>query len=133
MKDSFGYTAYQGNCTYGLGYKLTLKSSCDNHVFSHPAGVNDAANLALAGRVIIEDLSWYIPHYTPSLSNKKLMLGHILSKSPTELSYNKRSFYMKDVTAENNLTFKIGVGDGIGIPIYVIIGFMQRDQLNQQL
>ena len=39
---------------------------------------------------------------------------------------------MKDATTENNRTFELGVGDGIDIPIYVIVGFMQRDQFNQQ-
>ena len=48
------------------------------------------------------------------------------------MTYIKRSSFMKDVTAENNWTFVLGVGDGIVIPIYVIVGFMQRDQFNQQ-
>ena len=39
---------------------------------------------------------------------------------------------MKDVTAENGWLFGLGVGDGINIPIYVIVGFMQRHQFNQQ-
>ena len=39
---------------------------------------------------------------------------------------------MKDVTTETNWTFELGVGDGIDIPIYVLVGFMQRDQFNQQ-
>ena len=39
---------------------------------------------------------------------------------------------MKDVTTENNWTFELSVGDGIDVPIYVIVGFMQRDQFNQQ-
>ena len=39
---------------------------------------------------------------------------------------------MRDVTTENNWTFELGVGDGIDILIYVIVGFMQRDQFNQQ-
>ena len=39
---------------------------------------------------------------------------------------------MKDATTENNLTFELGVGDGIDVPIYVIIGFMQRNQFIQQ-
>ena len=39
---------------------------------------------------------------------------------------------MKDVTTENNWTFDLDVGDGIDIPIYVIVGFMQRNQFNQQ-
>ena len=39
---------------------------------------------------------------------------------------------MKVVTTENNWSFDLGVGDGIDIPIYVIVGFMQRDQFNQK-
>ena len=61
------------------------------------------------------------------------MLGHIVSKTPTELSFNKRSSYMKDVTTEKIWTFELGVGNGVDIPIYVIVGFMQWDQFNQQL
>ena len=60
------------------------------------------------------------------------MLGHIVSKAPTGVSYIKRSSYMKDVTTEINWTFELGVGVGVDIPICVIVGFMQRDQFNQQ-
>ena len=67
---------------------------------SHRAGATNAENLALAGRAILEDLRWYVPHYTPKISNEKFMLEHIVSKAPTELSYIKRSFYMEDVTTE---------------------------------
>ena len=122
LKDVFGFAERQDNCSYGLGYKITLQRNSDNHVLSHPAQANNAANLAFAGRVIIDDVSWYVPHYTPSISNNKLLLEHSVSKAPTELSYIKRSSYMKDVTTENNSTFELGVGDGIEIPIYVIVG-----------
>ena len=132
MKDVFGFAEHQDNFTYGLGYKLTLQRNSDYHVLSHPAQANDAANLALAGRVFIDDISWYVPQYTLSISNQKLMLGHIVSKAPTYLTYIKSSCHMKDVTAENNWTFELGVGDGVDIPIYVIVGFMQRDQFNEQ-
>ena len=117
LKDFFGYAAHQENCASGLGYKLTLQGNSDIHVLSRRAEVDDAANLTLAGRVIIEDISWYVPHYTPSISNQKLMLRHIVSKAPTELSYIKISSYMKDVTTENIWTFELGVSDGIDIPI----------------
>ena len=39
---------------------------------------------------------------------------------------------MKNVITENNWIFEFGVGDGIDIQISVIVGFMQRDQFNQQ-
>ena len=32
---------------------------------------------------------------------------------------------MKEVTTKNIWIFQLGVGDGIDIPVYVIIGFMQ--------
>ena len=39
---------------------------------------------------------------------------------------------MKDVTTENNWIFKLGVADGTDTPIYVIVGFTRRDQIDQQ-
>ena len=39
---------------------------------------------------------------------------------------------MKDIATENKWNFDLRVGDGIDLPIFVIVGFMQRDQLNQQ-
>ena len=122
----------QDNCTYGSGYELTLQRNIFNHVIGHPAQANDAANVALAGRVIIDDKNLYVPHYTAILLNQKLMLGHIVSKAATEISYIKRSSHMKHVATENNWIFELGVGDGIDIPIFVVVGFMQSDQLNQQ-
>ena len=89
LKDVFGSAEHQDNCSYGSVYKLTLQRNSDNHVLSHPPGANDAANLLSAGRVNIDDISLYVPHYTPSISNHKVMIGHIVSKTPTELSYIK--------------------------------------------
>ena len=85
----------------------------------------------MAERVILDDISWYVSHYTPKISNQNLMLGHIVSIAATQLLYIKRSSFTKDVTIENNWAFKLGVVDGIDFPIYVIVGFMQREQFNQ--
>ena len=63
-----------------VGPKSIYKKS-DNHVLGDRAGATNADNLALAGRVIIEDLSWYVAHYTPSISNQKLNLEHLVSKA----------------------------------------------------
>ena len=86
----------------------------------------------MAGRIIIDDKNWYVPPYTRSMLNYNLMMDHIVSKTPIELTYIERSSYMKDVTTENNWIFELGVKDAIDIPIYVIVGFMQRDQIYQQ-
>ena len=128
LKDFFGFAEHQDNCSDGLGYKLALQRNNDYHVLSHRAVATNADNLALAGRVFIEDLSSYVPHYTPSILNQNVMLGHFVSKAPTEVSYIKRSSYMKNVTTENNWTFEFGVADGLDKAIFVKVGFMQGDQ-----
>ena len=60
------------------------------------------------------------------------MLGRIASRAATNLSYNKRSSCRKVVTTANNWSFELGVGGGFDVPIYVVGGFVQRDQFNQQ-
>ena len=109
MKDVFCFAENRDDCTFGLGYKLTLQRNSDNHVLSHPPQANDAANLASAGRVFIEDLSWYVPHFTLSVKNQKILLRHIESKTPTELTSIKRSSHKKDVATENKWTFELDV------------------------
>ena len=89
LKDNFGFAEYQDNCTYGLGSKLTIQRNSNSHVISHPAQANDTASLALAGRVTIDDTSLYVPYFTPIISNHKLLLGLIVSRAATELSYFK--------------------------------------------
>ena len=45
-RNIFGFAEHQDNCTYGLGYKLTLQRNSDNHASSHRAGATTADNLA---------------------------------------------------------------------------------------
>ena len=85
-----GFAEHQHKWSYGLDYKPKLQRNNDIHVLSHLAAIK-SENLALAGRFIIEDLSWYVPHYTPNISTQKFLLGYIVSKAPTELSCIKRS------------------------------------------
>ena len=102
LKNVLGFAEHQDACTFGLGYIITWQRINDDHVISHPAQANDAAKIALAGRVIIDYISWCVPHYTPSVSNQNLMLQHVVSKAPTELPYIKQSSSLRDVTTENN-------------------------------
>ena len=60
LKDIFGYAEYQEKGTYGLGYKLTLTRNTDNAVLNKD-------NAVVNGRVKINSLDWYVPHYSPNL------------------------------------------------------------------
>ena len=62
--------AGQEKITYGLGYTLTLKRNSSNDAILR-------CNAVDAAKVVVKDISWYIPHYVPSLENQQLVLNQI--------------------------------------------------------
>ena len=124
LKDLFGF-ADQEKITYGLGYTLTLKSNNNNDAILRGNGV-DAAKLD------IKDISWYIPHYVPSLENQQLVMDQLLNKDPTELFYTERTVYRKDVNTNSNWTFELGNSNNESCPIFVIAGFQARNKIDSQ-
>ena len=59
LKDVFGFAEHQQKATYGLGYKLTLTRNKDEAVMHKAVGTPDA-------RIKIDQIHWYVAHYTPS-------------------------------------------------------------------
>ena len=125
LKDVFGFAEHQEKATYGLGYKLTLTRNNDNAVLSK-------ANATVYGKVLINGIEWYIPHYTASMSQQTVLSNQILNKTPTELQYIGRSVFMKEVNTQNLWNFELGTQEGINVPIWIIIAFQQQDRQNSQ-
>ena len=94
LKDVFGFVEHQGKATYGLCHKLTLTRRKDEAVIDKAGDIADA-------RIKIDDIQWYVPHYTPSIQQQSIISKQILSKTPTELRYFERSVFMKEVNNQN--------------------------------
>ena len=60
LKDIFGFAEYQDKGTYGLGYKLTMTRNTDNAVLNKDKAIKN-------GKIKINAIEWYVPHYTPSM------------------------------------------------------------------
>ena len=123
LTDIFGF-ADQEKITYGLGYTLTLKRNNNNDSIIRDNGVD-------AAKIIIKDISWYIPHYIPSMENQQLVMDQILDKDPTEIYYMERIVFRKDVNTNNNWTFELG-NSGESTPTFVIVGFQARNKIDSQ-
>ena len=123
LTDLFGF-ADQEKVTYGLGYVVTLKRNTNNDVIIRGAGVD-------AAKVVIKDIGWYIPHFTPSLENQQIVMDQLLNKDPTELYYIERTVYRKDVNTNNNWTFDLGTS-GESTPTFVIVSFQARNKIDSQ-
>ena len=119
----FGF-ADQEKITYGLGYSLTLKRNNNNDPIIRDNGVD-------AAKIDIKDISWCIPHYTPSMENQQLVMDQILDKDPTETFYTERTVFRKDVNTNNSWTIELG-NSGESTPTYVVVGFQARNKIDSQ-
>ena len=87
--------------------------------------INNAKN-------INNSIDWYVPNYTPSLAQEKILMGQITDKKATKLRFVERSVFMKKVNTQNLWTFELGAQEGINVPLWLIVGFQQSDRQHDQ-
>ena len=125
LKDVIGYAEYQEKATYGLGYKLTLTRNSDNAVINKGNAINN-------GKVRIIAIEWYVPHYTPSMQQQAILSKQNINKTPTQIQYQERSVFMKELNTQNFWTFELGTQEGINLPTWVFVAFQQNDRQHDQ-
>ena len=125
LKDIFGYAEHQEKATYGLGYKLTLTGNTDNAVLNKD-------NAVVNGRVKINSLDWYVPHYSPNLEEYNKLMTQIKKKTPKLLHYPERSVFMKEVNTQTHWMFELDTQEGINVTIWIFVAFQQNDRQNDQ-
>ena len=96
------------------------------------SGALNKDNAIPLGKVKINAIEWYIPHYTTSMSQQTVLSNQIVNKLPTELKYIERSVFMKEVNTQILWHFELGTQEGINVPIWIILGFQQRNRKNSQ-
>ena len=125
LKDIFGFAEHQEKATYGLGYKLTLTRNSDNAVLNK-------TNATAVGKIKINSIEWYVPHYRACVKEQIKLMEQIIDKIPTELRYVERSVFMKKVNTQNLWSFELGTQEGTNVPIWIIVGFQQSDRQHDQ-
>ena len=125
LKDVFGFAQCQEKATYVLGYKLTLTRNKYEVVIDKANGIADA-------RIKIDQIHWYVPHYTPSMTQQSILSEQNLNNKPTQLRYVERSVFMKQVNNQNLWNFELGSQETMNVPIWIIIGFQQQDRQDSQ-
>ena len=89
-------------------------------------------NATNIGKIKINSIECYIPHYKPSFPQQAILSKQISSNIPTELQYVERSVFMKEVNTQNFWSCERGIQEGINFPIWIIVGFQQSDRQDNQ-
>ena len=119
------FQKHQEKGTYGLGYKVTFTRNTDNAVLNKD-------NAVVVGRVKINSLDWYVPHYSPNLEEYTNLMTQIKKNSPTLHHYPERSVFMKDVNTQNLWIFELGTQERINVPIWIFVAPQQNDRQHDQ-
>ena len=125
LKDIYGFAEHQEKATYGLGYKVTLTRNTDN------AALNKTIETTI-GKIKINSIEWYGPHSTASLKEQGTKMKQIRDKTPTDIRYVEGFVSMKEVNTQNLWSFELGTQEGVNVPIWIIIGFTQRERQDSQ-
>ena len=80
----------------------------------------------------IKRFELYVPHYTQLILQQAIISIQILTKVPTELQYVERDAFVKAVHTQNSWTFEKGTQEDINVPIWITVGFPQRDRHDSQ-
>ena len=84
----------------------------------------NAVNIA---KIKINAIEWYVPHYTPCITEQYILMNQIIKKMATELQYTERFVFMKEVNTQKFWTFELGVHEGKKVPIWIYVVFKQSD------
>ena len=125
LKDIFGFAQHQDKRTLGLGYTSTISRNTDNAVLNKGDTINNA-------KIKIYSITWYVPHYTPSLEQQTILSNRIVKKIPTELRYIEISVVMKEVNTQNFWTFELGNQKGMNVPLFLFVVFQKRNRQDSQ-
>ena len=104
---------------------MTLTRNTDNAVLNKD-------NSVVNGRVKINSLDWYVPHFSPNVEEYNKLMTQIKKNSPTQLNYIERSVFMKEVNTQNLWVFELGTQEGINVPIWIFVAFQQNDRQKDQ-
>ena len=99
---------------------------------NNDSAVLNKANATVVGKVKINALEWYVPHYTPSIQQQSILSKQISNKTPTQINYPERSVFMKEVNTQNFWTFELGTQEGVNIPTFIFVAFQQNDRQHDQ-
>ena len=115
---------------YGLKHNLTLTRNNDNDAIYR--NNNDTAGAAMVdGRVILTEISWFMPHVTPADQYKMELYKIIERKEKIPVGYRMLQCDSASVPQSKNFSWRLSVKSSPEVPRFIIIGF-QTDKINNQ-
>ena len=130
LKHIFGFCGDYDKIVYGLKHNLTLTRNNDNDAIYR--NNNDTAGAAMVdGRVILTEISWFMPHVTPADQYKMELYKIIEKKEKIPVGYRMIQCDSASVPQARSFSWRLSVKSSPEVPRFIIIGF-QTNKINNQ-
>ena len=131
LKHIFGFCEDYDKIVYGLKHNLTLTRNNDNDAIYR--NNNDTAGAAMVdGRVILTEISWFMPHVTPADQYKMELYKIIERKEKIPVGYRMLQCDSASVPQARSFSWRLSVKSSPEVPRFIIIGFQSGKSGNQQ-
>ena len=131
LKHIFGFCEDYDKIVYGLKHNLTLTRNNDNDAIYR--NNNDTAGAAMVdGRVILTEISWFMPHVTPADQYNMELYKIIERKEKIPVGYRMLQCDSASVPQAKSFSWRLSVKSSPEVPRFIIIGFQTNKINNQQ-
>ena len=126
LKHFLGFCEDYKKIIYGMQQRLTLTRTGDNDAIFRAAATD-------AGKIMIKRIRWFMPHVIPS-DSYRLQLNKIIErKEKIPVGYRMLQCDNSAVPANStNFTWRLGVKSSPDIPRFIIVGFQNNKNNNQE-
>ena len=132
LKHIFGFCEDYDKIVYGLKHTLTLTRNDNNDAIFR--GANAAAGGALVdGKVVLNKISWFMPHVTPADKDKMELYKIIERKEKIPVGYRMIQCDSALISQNStNFSWRLSVKSSPEVPRFIIVGFQAGKSGNQQ-
>ena len=131
LKHIFGFCGDYDKIVYGLKHNLTLTRNNNNDAIYR--NNNDTAGAAMGdGRVILTEISWFMPHVTPADQYKMELYKIIERKEKIPVGYRMIQCDSASIPQARNFSWRLSVKSSPEVLRFIIIGFQAGKSNNQQ-
>ena len=126
LKHIFGFCDDYDKVVYGFKHTLTLvRKSSDDAIYR----ANDADN----GKIVLDKISWFMPHTTPSDGVRNKLYKIIESRSDLPVGFRNRQCDSLSVPQPTRFTWRLGVKSSPEKPRFIIIAFQTNKDNDQEM
>ena len=135
LKHIFGFCEDYDKVVYGLKHTLTLTRNDDNDAI-FKTNANDGAvppvDNVVDGKIVLENIYWFMPHVTPADKYKMELYKIIERKEKIPVGYRMIQCDSASIPRAPMFSWRLSVKSSPEVPRFIIVGFQTNKIGNQK-